>query len=125
MNEYLKNTLKVAGEVLVTPGISLLGEGKTKDGMVHAGVGLVGRALIGLPGILLVGASSFIRSRKKTEDDLIEADGDDRVKDLNDKVRSEMEAGLSLEEIKAGIQEDIEDAYFEARQNNKPEVLEQ
>lgn len=120
MNEYIKNTLKVAGEVLITPGISLLGEGKTQDGMIHAGVGLVGKSLFGLTGLLVVGASSFYRSLKKTNGNPIEVDGEDRIKDLNEKVRLELDAGMSLEEIKAGIQEDVEDAYFEIQQSNKP-----
>lgn len=119
-NEYVKNTLKVAGEVLITPGISLLGEGKTQDGVIHAGVGLLGKTLLGVPGLLLVGASSFYRSLKADEKP-IEVDGSDRIKDLSEKVHTEMVAGMTLEEIKAGIQEDIEDAYFEIQQSNKPE----
>ena len=121
MNEYIKNTLKVSGEILITPGISLLGEGKTQDGMIHVGVGLLSKILFGVPGLLVVAGSSFYRSLKKSGDN--PADGDDRIKDLSEKVRTEIDAGMTLEEIKAGIQEDIEDTYFEIQQSHKPKEM--
>lgn len=119
MKESTKNILKFSAEVLITPGSSLLSEGKFKEGAIHVGLGILGMGLLGLPGIVLVGASSFQRSNKKNDINLVGTDADCRIKNLNVKVAAEIEAGMTLEEIKAGIEEDVEDAFQEVQQSSK------
>ena len=118
MKKSIKNAIKVAAEILVIPGSSLLTEGRIKDGAIHAGLALLSKSFLGLPSLLVLGASSFYRSLEKKEDKADEIKADDRIEGLDEKVRAEVEDGMTLEEIKAGIQEDVEDTFFEVQQNN-------
>ena len=59
----LKAGLKLGGEVLVVPGLSLLVDGKLKRGALHCGVGLLAGSLLGLPGLVVVAANSFSLSQ--------------------------------------------------------------
>jgi hypothetical protein len=102
--ESISKAIKIAGELCITPGASLLAEGDVKSGAIHAGVGLVAGLILGFPAIVLVGASSYLRSLHSTD----RAEGP-----IGDKVREEVRAGLTLDEIKAGIAEDVEDRYHE------------
>ena len=55
-------TLKIAGEVLVAPGSSLLLDGQIVSGAAHIVGGLVARWAFGPIGWLLVAADSYSRS---------------------------------------------------------------
>ena len=102
--ENVRKAVKIAGELCITPGASLLVEGDVKKGAIHAGVGLVGCLILGFPAVVVVGASSFLKS----------LDAGARAEDpIREKVREEVRQGLTLEEIQAGIAEDVEDRYHE------------
>ncbi len=64
--EVSKNTLndgvKLLGEVVLTPGASLLLDGNIKAGMGHVVVGMLARVIFGFPGALLVAADSYSES---------------------------------------------------------------
>ena len=53
---------KLLGEVVLTPGTSLLLDGDIKGGMGHVVVGLLARVVFGVPGVLLVAANSYATS---------------------------------------------------------------
>ena len=53
---------KILGEVVFTPGTSLLLDGNVKSGLGHVVSGLVARSILGLPGMLLVAANSYVTS---------------------------------------------------------------
>lgn len=59
--EPLRNAILFATETLV-PGGSNLIKGDLRQGLIHAAGGAVARSLFGLPGIILVGANSFVRA---------------------------------------------------------------
>lgn len=54
----ISNVVKLAGEVIV-PGGSNLIKGDIRQGAIHAVLGLVAGAWLGLPGLLLVKANSY------------------------------------------------------------------
>ncbi|HEX7645525.1 MAG TPA: DUF6072 family protein [Burkholderiaceae bacterium] len=53
---------KLLGEVVLTPGASLLLDGEIKSGMGHVLAGLVARTVLGVPGMILVAADSYSTS---------------------------------------------------------------
>lgn len=115
MNETVKTTLKLAGESFVLPGSSLLIEGKLGKGALHLGASVLGFCAFGLPAAVLVGASSFYQSMKATPAAAGAPDVANKYRaGLAGTVRDGVAEGLTLEEIKAGVGEDVEDAYFEA-----------
>ena len=67
MTEHSTNVLrdggKLLGEVILTPGASLLLDGDIKSGMGHVVAGLLARVVFGVPGVLLVAANSYSASR--------------------------------------------------------------
>ena len=56
------NAVKLIGEVVITPGMSQLLDGNITSGAVHAAVGFLAKAFLGLPGLLLVAANSYSSS---------------------------------------------------------------
>ena len=58
----LENAVKLVSEVVVIPGTSEFLEGHIVSGTVHAALGVAARALLGVPGVLLVAADSYSSS---------------------------------------------------------------
>ncbi len=58
----LVNGIKAIGDTMVLPGSSLLIDGDVKSGVIHAVGGVLGRAVLGPVGWLLVGANAFSNS---------------------------------------------------------------
>lgn len=118
----LTHSLKLVGETMVLPGSSLLIDGKVKKGALHAGVGLLAGALLGGPAILLVAANSFSLSLtgKSLPSNLnLFESKDQRAINLKERVKKDSAAGLTLEEIREDILEDVEDLYLEAKAANQ------
>jgi hypothetical protein len=109
----LAKGLKIFGEVVLTPGTSLLLDGQLKPGIAHVGVGFVARRMLGLPGLLLVGANSYSQSvtgkSLLTHVQALTGSADDSLGELVKKAVSEKK---SLSEILATIAEDVEDKYL-------------
>ncbi len=61
-NNPLHAAGKLVGELVLTPGTSLLLDGQIKSGVGHVVVGVLARALLGAPGMLLVVANSYASS---------------------------------------------------------------
>jgi len=59
--EPLRTGLAFASEVVLPGGSNLLA-GNYKQGLIHAGLGLLAGSIFGLPGALVVAANSFTRS---------------------------------------------------------------
>ena len=59
--DALNNGVKLIGEY-VMPGASLILDGKIGPGALHLAAGLLGRAILGPPGWILVAANSYSRS---------------------------------------------------------------
>lgn len=112
--KLLRDGVKLTGELLLSPGVSLFLDGRIKPGVAHAGAGLLAKVALGPPGLLLVAANSYSVSRTG-KDLLSNLFGPKDPKDmlLKKKVKEDIEAGLTLEEINAGIKEDVEDIYEE------------
>lgn len=116
-SQIVNNGVKLAGDFLLVPGSSLFLDGKFKNGFLHATAGLLAKAALGIPGLLLVGANSYCMSR--TGKSLLSSILDPKdPKDvlLRNKVEAEMAAGKNLDEILAGVAEDVEDLYEENRE---------
>lgn len=64
-SEKAVNVAKLVGEVVVTPGASLLVDGKIAAGGLHVVLGVAARVFLGVPGILLVAANSYSKSVTK------------------------------------------------------------
>ncbi len=113
--DTLSNGVKLGGELFIVPGTSLILEGKFKSGILHAGAGVLGVALLGLPAGLAVAANSFSLSLtgRGLIDNLTSPKKDPRDTSLTQKVKQDALNGLSLEEIKEDILEDVEDIYLE------------
>ena len=110
----IHNGIKLAGEAFVLPGSSLMVDGKIKSGIIHAGAGVLAKAVLGVPGLVVVAANSF--SLSVTGRSLYSTlfDSPNTVSDnLAEQVRREMAAGKTLDEIQEGIGEDIADLYAE------------
>lgn len=104
--------LKLIGELAFTPGTSLLLDGKVKSGIAHVGVGLVARRLLGLPGLLLVGADSYSQSvTGKSLLEHVQGLAGAREETLGQRVKKAMDENKSLGEILALVAEDVEDKY--------------
>ncbi len=109
----LAKGLKILGEVVLTPGTSLLLDGQFKPGMVHVGIGLVARRMLGLPGLLLVGANSY--SQSVTGKSLLthaQALAGGKEDSLGELVKKAIGDKKSLSEILATVAEDVEDKYL-------------
>ncbi|HTQ78951.1 MAG TPA: DUF6072 family protein [Thermoanaerobaculia bacterium] len=57
--KVLTNSLKLAGETLVSPGVSLALEGRVAAGLAHRGGANLAKALFGRVGWVLVAANSY------------------------------------------------------------------
>jgi hypothetical protein len=120
--EILKNGVKLAGETLLIPGSSLLLDGKIKYGMFHAGIGILAKMTLGIPGVILVAANSFCLSlTKKNLVSAIFGSNDYRNIKLIDRVNLNIDKGLSLKEIQEDVFEDVEDIYMEVKTKQQPE----
>lgn len=64
-SEKAVNVAKLVGEVVVTPGASLLADGNIAAGGLHVVLGVAARVFLGVPGILLVAANSYSKSVTK------------------------------------------------------------
>ncbi len=124
-NETIANTAKIMGEICLIPGLSLLADGKLKKGLVHAGAGILAGLVLGIPGAALVAANSF--SMSKTDKHLLRLlmkekkpfeTGRVNMQELEAKVKDDMNSGKNLEEIKAGLIEDLEDIFAEESSSN-------
>lgn len=112
--EILKNGMKLAGEILLIPGSSLLLDGQIKYGVLHAGVGIFAKMTFGLPGFLLIAANSFTLSlTQKNLASVIFNSSDYRDIKLMDRVNIGIDKGLTLKEIQEDVSEDVEDIYLE------------
>lgn len=114
-DEALRNGAKIAGETLLIPGSSLLIDGKVRAGVIHAGVGILAKIAFGFPGLLAVAANSYsisVTGKGLISNIMSSIDPKDAV--LKKKIEEYIKAGLTIEEIKSGIIEDIEDIYEEA-----------
>ena len=61
-NSALANGARLIGETVITPGTSLLVDGQIISGLIHVGLGIVARATLGLPGLVLVAANSYSKT---------------------------------------------------------------
>lgn len=112
----LKNGVKLTGEVVLSPGASLFLDGRIKPALLHAGAGILAKLALGAPGLLLVAANSYSVSR--TGKNLVSSlfgPRDPKDESLKKKVTEGVDAGMTLEEINAGIEEDVEDIHEEIR----------
>ncbi len=115
-DDLLTNGLKLAGEVFLLPGASLLADGKVKSGLLHAGAGIAARAVLGGPFFLVAAANSF--SMSLTGENLIShlrGTKDPRNTKLEDRVKQDAAEGMELHEIQESVSEDVEDLYLEAQ----------
>jgi len=120
LSEGLKEGLKIAGELLLIPGTSLIAQRDFKRGLIHAGVGIAARVAFGAPGVVLTAANSYCTAR--TGEGLItklfggqQAPAQATDPSLREKVYGETAQGVSLDTIKESISEDVEDYYHEAK----------
>jgi hypothetical protein len=114
-DRLLKAGARVAGEFLVVPGTALLMDGQVKRGMLHLGTGVLAAMALGPLGVLLVNANSL--SLSVAGKNLLEAlvgDDDPRALKLTEVVKSGIERGLTVDEIRESLLEDVEDLYAEA-----------
>lgn len=108
----LTKGLKLIGEVAITPGISLLLDGKMKSGVVHIGVGFIARRVFGLPGLLLVGADSYSQSvTGKSLLEHVQTLAGVKEDTLGQRVTIAINENKPLGEILATVAEDVEDKY--------------
>jgi hypothetical protein len=61
-NDTISNAIKLIGECAIFPGTSQFLDGNVASGAVHVVVGLAARALLGIPGLILVAANSYSQS---------------------------------------------------------------
>lgn len=111
------SVFKIAGELLLVPGISLLAEGKVKKGIFHTGAGLLAKAALGFPGLAVVAANSYSESttgRSLISHFLSDEEGTVGEDSLRELVENDLARGFTLEEIYERLSEDIEDLYAEA-----------
>jgi hypothetical protein len=112
-NSVLAQGLKIFGEVALSPGTSLLLDGKLRSGIAHVGVGLIARRVFGLPGLLLVGANSYSQSvTGKSLLGHVQTFAGNKEETLGQRVKKAMDENKSLAEILETIAEDVEDKYF-------------
>ena len=126
--DLLKSTVQLFGEVVVLPGSSLLLDGKMKSGFAHLGVGLLSKLLLGLPGVVLVVANSYCLAKTNKSLYAVLRDNPPVAKksaawrELKAKVNVYLQEGRTVEEIKDGVMEDIEDIFVEATTENASET---
>ena len=108
-NDILRNGVKVLGEAAVLPGASLLLDGKIKSGALHVGGGILAKLVFGVPGLMVVAANSY--SKSVTGQSLLEnfIQSKPPESSLREIVEQELASGKTLEEIKAGLDEDVDD----------------
>ena len=113
-NRALTNALKVAAEVFVSPGTSLVIDGKIGPGLAHAGAALVIRMFLWQPLTIAVIADSL--SVSLTGEGLLSKlqGASARTKPLEARVHAAVENGLTIEEVQEAVREDVEDLYLEA-----------
>jgi len=61
-SDVLHNGVKLVGEAVLTPGASLILDGRLVEGALHAVVGLAAKALLGPIGLFLTAANSYSMS---------------------------------------------------------------
>lgn len=61
-SEKATNVVKLVGEMVLTPGTSLLADGKIAAGGAHVALGFAARCLLGVPGLVYVAANSYSKS---------------------------------------------------------------
>lgn len=108
-NDILRNGVKVLGEAALVPGASLLLDGKIKSGALHVGGGILAKLVFGLPGVLVVAANSYSKSvtGQSLLQNLMQSSPPDSS--LRQLVEQELASGKTPEEIKAGLEEDVDD----------------
>lgn len=119
--KILKNGVKLSGEMLLIPGSSLLLDGNVKSGLFHAGAGILAKIILGVPGFLLVAANSY--SLSCTGKGLLaNLSGSKNPRDITlcKKIERDIAAGQTFEEIKEGLNEDIEDICEEIGAASQP-----
>jgi hypothetical protein len=104
--------LKILGEVALSPGASLLADGKVTSGIAHVGIGFIARRMLGFPGVLLVGANSYSQSvTGKSLLEHVQLLAGAREETLGQRVKKAKDENKSLGEILALVAEDVEDKY--------------
>ena len=118
----LAEGLKIAGDLFLAPGTSLIAQADYKRGLVHVGVGLAAKVAFGVPGVVLTAANSYCTAR--TGEGLLSkflSSGPTPVacqeSSLRQHVYNKTAQGVDLDVIKETIAEDIEDYYHEAVSN--------
>nr|BAP05576.1 CalV [uncultured Candidatus Entotheonella sp.] len=120
--QVVKNGVKIVDELLL-PGTSLLLDGKIRPGMAHSAVGLLAGVALGVPGAMLVAANALAQS--VTGAGLIanltnNSPKNPRDVNLAERVAVDVAEGMTYEEIREDILEDIEDLYHEATADKTP-----
>ena len=64
-NDTVRNAIKLIGDFAVFPGTSQFLDGNIPSGVAHVAIGLAAKALLGIPGIMLVAANSYSQSVSK------------------------------------------------------------
>ncbi|MEJ2416187.1 MAG: hypothetical protein P8Y45_04515 [Exilibacterium sp.] len=59
---HVTNLIKLIAEKTITPGASLLADGKVVAGCTHAVLGTAAKGVFGIPGLILLAANSFSKS---------------------------------------------------------------
>ena len=113
-DSVLAKGLKLFGELAFAPGTSLLVDGNIKSGIAHVGAGLIARQVLGLPGLLAVGANSYSHSvtGKSLIAHAIELSGS-KEDSIPTRIQEALDQGKPLDEILAKLAEDAEDFYYE------------
>lgn len=113
------NAVKVASELFVMPGTSLIMEGQVKSGLLHAGAAFLLRAVVWKPLAIVAIANSL--SKSITGQSILGNMKGSRpgtntrpsAETLDDRVRSHMADGMTAEEIQETLREDVEDLVME------------
>ncbi|MCG7560165.1 MULTISPECIES: DUF6072 family protein [Pseudoalteromonas] len=114
--EIAKDTACLAGEALLTPGVSLLAQGKGKLGLAHVGAGLAAKLALGPAGMLFVAANSYCLSKTGqslfTQFTTKKGAGD---QSLREDVSQALDKGQPIEQVIESVIEDVEDIYHEKK----------
>ncbi|MCG7534088.1 DUF6072 family protein [Pseudoalteromonas sp. OOF1S-7] len=114
--EMAKDAACIAGETLLSPGVSLLAQGKGKLGLAHAGAGLAAKLALGPVGMLFVAANSYCLSKTGqsllTQFTTTKGAGD---QSLRQEVSEALEQGQPIEQVIESVIEDVEDIYYESK----------
>lgn len=113
--EIATDALCIASEVTLVPGTSLLVKGQVKPGLVHLGLGLAAKVVMGPIGLSLVAANSICQAQTGeslyTKLTTTKGPGDTS---LREEIQQKVDSGDSLEQIVETVVEDVEDIYHEA-----------